>query len=62
MWFEGCTAVGLDADTLSVVVPNSFAKEYIETRFKDLLKEELRSLLSPAAEIHVVVGKVAPQT
>jgi len=62
VWFEGCTAVGLDADTLSVAVPNSFAKEYIETRFKDLLKEELRSLLSPAAEIDVVVGKVAPQT
>lgn len=61
VWFEGCRAVGLDGDTLSVGVPNSFAKEYIESRFKELLEGELRALLSPAAALEIVVGRVVDQ-
>ena len=60
MWFEGTTAVGLEAEALIVAVPNTFAEEYIATRFKDILDEELRSLLSPTAEIRLVIGKAAP--
>ena len=60
VWFEGTTAVGLEADALIVAVPNTFAEEYIATRFKDILDEELRSLLSPTAEIRLVIGRVAP--
>jgi hypothetical protein len=58
VWFEGTTAVGLEADALIVAVPNTFAEEYISTRFKDILDEELRSLLSPTAEIRLVIGRV----
>ncbi len=58
VWFDSCRAVGLDGDTLSLGVPNDFAKEYIETRFKETLEGELRSLLSPAAALEIVVGRV----
>jgi hypothetical protein len=43
------------------VVPNTFAEEYIRTRFKGILEGELRSSRSPAAEIRFVVGKVAAE-
>jgi hypothetical protein len=46
------------AQSLTVAVPNTFAEDYIRTRFKDVLDEELRSVLSPTAEIRLVVGKV----
>jgi len=58
VWFEGTTAVELEVEAL--IVPNTFAEEYIATRFKDILDEKLRSLLSPTAEIRPVIGKSAP--
>jgi chromosomal replication initiator protein len=61
VWFEGVRAVGLDDDALTIVVPNTFAEEYIRTRFKSVLEGELRSLRSSAAEIRLVVGKVAAE-
>jgi len=62
VWFEATTAVDLEADALFVAVPNTFAEDYIRTRFKDVLDEELRSVLSPTAEIRLLIGKVAPPT
>lgn len=59
VWFEGTAAVGLEPNSLLVVVPNTFAEDYIATRFKDMLDEEVRSLLSPTAEVRLVVGKIA---
>jgi chromosomal replication initiator protein len=45
VWFEGTRPVGLYEDRLEISVPNSFAKEYIESRFKPLLEEALDSTL-----------------
>jgi len=56
VWFDGISPIGLKDDVLSIAVPNSFAKEYIETRFKDLLESSLRERLSKEASLHVVVG------
>ena len=61
VWFGGVSAVGRDNEALTVVVPNTFAEDYIQTRFKDVLDEDLRSLLSPTAEIRMVVGKVVEE-
>ena len=61
VWFEGVSAVGMNGDSVTVAVPNTFAEEYIRTRFKDVLDQEARSLLSPAAEVHFVVGKVVEE-
>lgn len=56
VWFEVVTAVALDPDSLTLSVPNTFAKEYIETRFKATLETALREELSERATLRVVVG------
>jgi chromosomal replication initiator protein len=45
VWFEGTRPVDLYEDRLEISVPNLFAKEYIESRFKPLLEEALDSTL-----------------
>ncbi|MDQ3912035.1 MAG: chromosomal replication initiator protein DnaA [Actinomycetota bacterium] len=45
VWFEGTRPVSLYENRLEVSVPNLFAKEYIESRFKPLLEEALGSTL-----------------
>ena len=45
VWFEGTRPVSLYQDQLEISVPNLFAKEYIESRFKPLLEEALDSTL-----------------
>jgi chromosomal replication initiator protein len=45
VWFEGTEPVGLYEDRLEISVPNSFAKEYIESRFRPLLEQTLDSVL-----------------
>ena len=56
VWFEAVTAVALGADSLTISVPNPFAKEYIESRFKATLEDALRQELSDRATLRVVVG------
>ncbi len=45
VWFEGTRPVELYEGRLEISVPNSFAKEYIESRFKPVLEEALDSTL-----------------
>jgi chromosomal replication initiator protein len=45
VWFEGTRPTGIHDDRLEISVPNSFAKEYIESRFKPLLEQALDSTL-----------------
>ena len=45
VWFEGTRPTGIHDDRLEIAVPNSFAKEYIESRFKPLLEQALDSTL-----------------
>jgi hypothetical protein len=56
VWFEGISAVARDHDSLTISVPNPFAKEYVETRFKPALEASLREHLSPTASLRVRVG------
>jgi hypothetical protein len=56
VWFDGISPIGLEDSTLSIAVPNSFAKEYIESRFGELLESSLKERLSEKASLHVVVG------
>jgi chromosomal replication initiator protein len=58
VWFESVTAVALESDSLTLSVPNPFAKEYIETRFEATLQAALREELSERAVLRVVVGGV----
>jgi hypothetical protein len=56
VWFDGISPIGVESSTLSIAVPNSFAKEYIETRFGELLESSLKERLSKEASLRVVVG------
>ena len=56
VWFEAVTAVAIGPDYLTISVPNPFAMEYIETRFKATLEDALRQELSQDAALRVVVG------
>ena len=55
VWFEAVTAVALGSDSLTISVPNPFAKEYIESRFKATLEAALRQELSQDATLRLVV-------
>jgi hypothetical protein len=55
VWFGGVTAVALGSESLTILVPTPFAKEYIETRFKAALEAVLSEELSGGASLHVVV-------
>lgn len=46
-WFEGVEPRSLLGGALILLVPNSFAKEYIEERFKDHLQDALGRVLAP---------------
>lgn len=50
VWFEGTVPVSIAADTLTISVPNAFAKDYIESRFKDLLEGAVSKYLTPTPE------------
>lgn len=58
VWFEGTVPVSLSDETLTISVPNEFAKEYIESRFLEMLESALTTQLSPTATLEVVVGAV----
>jgi plasmid replication initiation protein len=56
VWFEGTVPVALSGEMLTISVPNSFAKDYIESRFKELLEGALSKHLSPISSLEIVVG------
>src|SRR5215203_6201642 len=56
VWFEGIRPVDLYEDQLEISVPNTFAKEYIESRFRPLLEEVLDDVLGREASLIVSVG------
>ncbi|HEX8259199.1 MAG TPA: replication initiator protein A [Rubrobacteraceae bacterium] len=56
VWFEAVTAVAIGPDYLTISVPNPFAREYVEKRFKATLENALRQELSQDAALRVVVG------
>jgi plasmid replication initiation protein len=57
VWFKQSFGTDLKGRTLSVAVPNTFAKEYIETRFGGVLDQAAASLLEEGARVEVVVGE-----
>ena len=56
VWFEAVTAVSIGPDYLTISVPNPFAREYVEKRFRATLENALRQELARDADLRVVVG------
>lgn len=57
VWFEGTVPVALSSDKLTLSVPNSSAKKYIESRFGEALEKALQQHLSPTAVLELVVAE-----
>jgi hypothetical protein len=55
VWFDGISPIGLEDSTLTIAVPNSFAKEYIETRFQEVLERHLRQQLGHGAALKIEI-------
>jgi len=53
VWFEGVVPTAFEGSTLVVRVPNSFALEYIESRFGDLMRSVLTEQVGPDAKLVV---------
>lgn len=53
VWFEGVIPTALESNFLTVVFPNTYAKEYIESRFMELLEGSLRNQLGEEASLLV---------
>jgi hypothetical protein len=58
VWFESIVPVSLEKEILTISVPNSFAKQYIETRFGDLIRQGLREHQGEGARLEVEVLEV----
>lgn len=57
VWFHGTFPRSLEGSTLTIVVPNDFAKQYIGERFKPMLEEALAAEIRPS---HRGVAGAAP--
>jgi plasmid replication initiation protein len=53
VWFEGVVPTSFEDSTLALNVPNSFAGEYIETRFGELIRSVLQEQVGPGTEIAI---------
>jgi Replication initiator protein A/DnaA N-terminal domain len=51
VWFEGVVPTSFEDSTLTLNVPNSFAVEYIERRFGELIRSVLQEQVGPGTEI-----------
>lgn len=65
VWFEGTYARSLEAGVLTLVVPNSAARDYITRRFKAPLEDSLRDILAtrnlpPECRLELVVASYTP--
>jgi len=54
--------VGLDDGTFVVGLPNEFARDWVESRFGQILREALRAVMSADIEVRLVVDERAAAT
>ena len=53
VWFEGVVPTSFEDSTLALNVPNSFAGEYIERRFGELVRRLLQEQVGPGTEVAI---------
>ncbi|MDI6715471.1 MAG: chromosomal replication initiator protein DnaA [Actinomycetota bacterium] len=57
-WFENTKPVRLEDDSLIISAPNSFAKEWLESRYSSLVNDALLQVLGEELSINVVIDDV----
>ena len=59
MWISNTAAQGLEGDTLRVATPTAFAKELLDSRFRDALEGILSDLCGRELCLEFTIGEVA---
>jgi chromosomal replication initiator protein len=60
MWISNTAAEALEADTLRVATPTAFAKELLDSRFREALESIVSDLVGRELNVEFVIGDVAP--
>jgi hypothetical protein len=53
VWFEGAVPTSFEDSTLTLQVPNAFAKQYIEERFGEIMRRVLREQMGADAGVEL---------
>jgi len=56
-WFENTSPAQIDSDSIIINAPNSFAKEWLESRYNSLITDALFQVLGEEIQIKVVVDE-----
>lgn len=59
-WFTQTAPVRFEGSSLSVAVPNEFARDWIDDRYRSLVRSALRQVTGPEAEVAFVVSGSLP--
>lgn len=59
-WVKGTTAIAQQNGTFTIAAPNTFAKEWLDTRFRPQIESTLARILGRSAALAVVVEGQAP--
>ena len=55
-WFDDCTPVGLDGDSMVLHCPSEFKANIISTRYGEIIKKALSDLFSQSFDLQILVG------
>jgi chromosomal replication initiator protein len=61
LWFERTVPVGLDEGTFVVGLPNEFARDWVESRFGDTLREAIGAVMAADVDVRLVVDQRAAE-
>jgi chromosomal replication initiator protein len=60
-WFSHVRVIGVEGDALLVGVPSSFAKQWIEERYLEPLRDAVRAATDPALDVILLTDYGAPE-
>ncbi len=61
LWFERTVPVGLEDGAFVVGLPNEFARDWVESRFGDILREAIGAVMAADIDVRVVVDERAAE-
>lgn len=55
-WFENTRPISIDSRSLTISAPNSFAKDWLETRYSSLIADAIKRVTGKGLEVRVVIS------
>ena len=60
-WLKDTALVDVDESTFTIAVPNGFAKDWLETRYRSLISQTLARVVGYSVQLDFEVRDVPPQ-